>query len=213
VRLARTSASWHLSRRGLSITRKSPVRRIAPSLIIRNDLRYWTMNHIARHVVIDVETAQSYDHIIEIAAVEVIGRTISPRSLVRRVKPRSAMSPFCYAVHHISLADLEQEPYFEHVIHDLIDFVGDDTIVAHNYAYEYNTLKREFARAERPAYPRERFFCTMALAKRSGLPGKLRHACGQVGISIAHLRDAHDALNDALLAAHLFLKLTPAQRP
>ena len=95
-----------------------------------------------RYVVIDVETAQSYDHIVEIAAVEVIGRTISPRSFVRRVKPRSAMSPFCYAVHRISLADLEEEPYFEQVVHDLTDFVGADTIIAHNYAYEYNTLKR-----------------------------------------------------------------------
>jgi DNA polymerase-3 subunit epsilon len=163
-----------------------------------------------RHVVIDVETAQSYDHIIEIAAVEVIGRTISPRSFVRRVKPRSVMSPFCYAVHRISLAELEQEPYFEHVVHDLIDFVDDDTIIAHNYAYEYNTLKREFERADQPTYPRHRFFCTMALAKRSGHPGKLRQACSQAGISIDHLREEHDALNDALLAAHLFLKLGPA---
>jgi DNA polymerase III subunit epsilon len=164
-----------------------------------------------RHVVIDVETAQSYDHIIEIAAVEVIGRTISPRSFVRRVKPRSAMSPFCYAVHRISLADLEQEPYFEHVVHDLIDFVGDDTIIAHNYAYDYTTLKREFERAARPTYPRERFFCTMDLAKRSSLPGKLRNACAQAGISIDHLRQEHDALNDALPAAHLFLKLSPTE--
>jgi len=162
-----------------------------------------------RYVVIDVETAQSYDHIVEIAAVEVIGRTISPRSFVRRVKPRSAMSPFCYAVHRISLADLEEEPYFEQVVHDLTDFVGADTIIAHNYAYEYNTLKRELERAARPIYPRERFYCTMALAKRSGLPGKLRHACSQAGISISHLRAEHDALNDALLAAHLFLKLNP----
>lgn len=164
-----------------------------------------------RYVVIDVETAQSYDHIIEIAAVEVIGRTVSSRSFVRRIKPRSAMSPFCYAVHRISLVELEMEPYFEHVVHDLIDFVGNDTIVAHNYAYEYNTLKREFERAEQPTYPRERFFCTMALAKRSGLPGKLRQACSQAGISIAHLRAEHDALNDALLAAHLFLKLSPTE--
>jgi DNA polymerase-3 subunit epsilon len=166
-----------------------------------------------RYVVIDVETAQSYDHIVEIAAVEVIGGTISSRSFVRRIKPRSTMSPFCYAVHRISLAELEQEPYFEHVVHDLIDFVGDDTIVAHNYAYEFNTLKREFERAERPTYPRERFVCTMALAKRSGLPGKLRHACAQAGISIAHLRAEHDALNDALLAAHLFLTLRATERP
>jgi DNA polymerase-3 subunit epsilon len=169
------------------------------------------MAPLDRHVVIDVETAQSYDHIIEIAAVEVIGRTISPRSFVRRIKPRSGMSPFCYAVHRISLADLEQEPYFEHIVHDLIGFVADDTIIAHNYAYEYNTLKREFERAARPTYPRERFFCTMALAKRSGLPGKLRQACAQAGISVAHLRAEHDALNDALLAAHLFLKLSPTE--
>ena len=166
------------------------------------------MKPTTRHVVIDVETAQSYDHIVEIAAVEVIGGTISSHSFVRRIKPRAAMSPFCYAVHRISLAELEHEPHFDHVIHDLIDFVGDDTIVAHNYAYEYNTLKREFERAARPPYPRERFCCTMAMAKRSGLPGKLRQACAQAGISIAHLGAEHDALNDAMLAAHLFLKLS-----
>jgi DNA polymerase-3 subunit epsilon len=165
------------------------------------------MKPVDRYVVIDVETAQSYDHIVEIAAVEIIDRTVSSRSFVRRIKPRSAMSPFCYAVHRIALADLEGEPYFEQVVHDLVDFVGDDTIVAHNYAYEYNTLKREFERAARPIYPRQRFFCTMAMAKRSGLPGKLRQACSGAGISIAHLRTEHDALNDALMAAHLFLKL------
>jgi DNA polymerase III subunit epsilon len=183
------------------------------SLPLINHRRYCPMKPKDRYVVIDVETAQSYDHIIEIAAVEVIGGTISSRSFVRRVKPRSAMSPFCYAVHRISLADVEDEPYFEHVVHDLMDFVSDDVIIAHNYAYEYHTLKREFERAARPTYPRERFLCTMALAKRSGLPGELRHACSQAGINITHLRAEHDALNDALLAAHLFLKLCPTEQP
>ena len=168
---------------------------------------------MTRHVVIDVETAQSYDHIVEIAAVEVARNTISSRSLVRRIKPCSVMSRFRYAVHRISLTDLQNEPYFEEVIPELVEFVGDATIVAHNYVYEYNTLKREFERAARPAYPRERFFCTMALAKRSGLPGKLRHACSQAGISMAHLRVEHDALNESLLAAHLFLTLRATERP
>jgi DNA polymerase-3 subunit epsilon len=45
-----------------------------------------------RLVVIDVETAQAYDHLIEVAAVEVIGKAISHRTFVRRVKPRSAMA-------------------------------------------------------------------------------------------------------------------------
>src|SRR4051812_31278430 len=108
-----------------------------------------------RHVVIDVETAQSYDHVIEIAAVEIVENSITPRRFVRRAKPRSPMSPFCYAVHGISLEDLRSEPYFEQVLPELIDFVGGDIIVAHNYAYEYNTLKREFERASRTAYPRE----------------------------------------------------------
>jgi DNA polymerase-3 subunit epsilon len=168
------------------------------------------MNPTSRHVVVDVETAQSYDHIVETAAVEVIGGTISPRSFVRRIKPRAAMSPFCYAVHRISPSDLEHELYFDQVTQDLIDIVGHDTIVAHNYAYEYNALKREFERAARPAYSQERFCGAMAMAKRSGLPSKLRQACAQAGISIAHLRAEHDALNDALLAAHLFIKLNRA---
>jgi DNA polymerase-3 subunit epsilon len=144
------------------------------------------MNHLARHVVIDVETAQSYDHIIEIAAVEVVGGTISPRSFVRRVKPRSTMNPFCYAVHRISLAELEQEPYFEHVIHDLIAFVGDDRIVAHNYAYEYNTPRREFERAARPTYSRERFLCTMALGRVDGFDEDEAQSKGDEG-TVVHV--------------------------
>jgi DNA polymerase-3 subunit epsilon len=160
-----------------------------------------------RHVVIDVETAQSYDHVIEIAAVEIIGDVLTRRRFVRRIKPRSSMNPFCYAVHGISLDELQKEPYFEQVVPELIDFIGSDIIVAHNSTYEYNTLKREFERASQPAYARERFTCTMALARRFGLPGKLRSACSHAGIRTDHLRDQHDALNDALLAAHLFIKL------
>lgn len=162
---------------------------------------------MARHVVIDVETAQSYDHVVEIAAVEIIANSLTHRRLVRRVKPRSSMSPFCYAVHRISLEDLKDERSFNEVVPELIDFVASDIIIAHNYAYEYNTLKREFERASRPVYARERFSCTMALAKRHGLPGKLRSACSYAGICIDHLGEEHDALNDALLAAHLFIRL------
>jgi DNA polymerase-3 subunit epsilon len=160
-----------------------------------------------RFVAVDVETAQAYDHVVEIAAVEIVGRKITSRRFIRRAKPRSEMNPFCYAVHKISLDKLKEEPFFEQVLPEFTDFVGRDTIIAHNYAYEYNTLKREFERAGVAAYPRERYQCTMALARRSGLPGKLRHACAAVGIGIGHLREEHDALNDALLAGHLFLKL------
>ena len=160
-----------------------------------------------RYVAVDVETAQAYDHVVEIAAVEIIGKKMTSRRFVRRARPRAAMNPFCYAVHKISLDSLRNEPFFEQMLPELTDFVGRDTIIAHNYAYEYNTLKREFERAGVPAYPRERYRCTMALARRSGLPGKLRHACAAAGIVIDHLREEHDALNDALLAGYLFLKL------
>lgn len=91
-----------------------------------------------RHVVVDVETAQSYDHVIEIAAVEIIGDALTQRRFVCRVKPRSPMNPFCYAVHGISLEELRNQPYFEQVVPELIDFIGGDIIVAHNSAYEYN---------------------------------------------------------------------------
>jgi DNA polymerase III subunit epsilon len=160
-----------------------------------------------RYVAVDVETAQSYDHVVEIAAIEIVGKKITSRQFVRRTKPRSCMSPFCYAVHKISLDDLDGEPFFEQVLPEFADFVGEDTIIAHNYTYEYNTLKREFERAGAPPYPRERYRCTMALARHSGLPGKLRHACAAAGIGIDHLRREHDALCDALLAADLFLAL------
>lgn len=50
------------------------------------------MDFTPRHIVIDVETAQSYDYIVEIAAVEVIGGTVSTRVFARRIKPRATQA-------------------------------------------------------------------------------------------------------------------------
>lgn len=162
---------------------------------------------MTRHVAIDVETAQPYDHVIEIGAVEIVDGRVGSRTFVRRVRPVSAMSPHCQAVHGISLEELKGEPPFAAVLPELLDFVGDATLVAHNIAYERNTFQKEFLKAKARPWDAARYACTMAMAKKAGLPAKLREACAAKGIPTSHLAKRHDALSDALMCAELFLRI------
>ena len=128
---------------------------------------------------------------------------LTRRRFVRRIKPHF-MNPFCYAVHGISLDELQKEPYFDRSFPSSSTSSG-DIIVAHNSTYRYNTLKRGFERALAGLRSRA-VYLHDGSRKAFGLPGKLRSACSHAGIRTDHLRDQHDALNNRLLAAHLLIE-------
>jgi DNA polymerase-3 subunit epsilon len=163
---------------------------------------------LARFVAVDVETAQSYDHVIEIGLVEIVGRRLTGREFSRRIKPRSAMSPFCLKVHGITLASLAREAYFEQVLPEIHDFVGDAPLVAHNMAYEYNTFEKELKRAKAAPWTRDRYVCSMAMARSRGHRAALRDACRDLGIGTSHLGKLHGALDDARMSAEIFVRLS-----
>jgi DNA polymerase-3 subunit epsilon len=163
-----------------------------------------------RAVVVDVETADSFKHIIEIAAVEIVDGDIGRHSLVRRVRPATIqMNPFCYRVHGISLADVAHEPDFGDILPELVSFIGDDPILAHNRTYEMKSLGFECGRLGIPMpFGNDRFHCTMQMARSAGLSGKLREMCHGIGIAVDHLPETHDALSDVIMAGRLFVSLS-----
>lgn len=160
-----------------------------------------------RYVVIDVETANSYRDIIEIACVEIINNKIE-RTISQRIKPLTTnVNPFCMKVHGISLRDVANSPYFSDFSNKLVSFVGNSPILAHNRAAEYKSLLFEFEQINKIfPYTTDDFYCTMKMAKSLKLNGKLREMAQAIGINISHLSH-HDALSDTLLAANLFIKM------
>lgn len=161
-----------------------------------------------RYVVIDVENMNPYADIIQIAAVEVLDLKIK-KQLFHNIKPLcKRVNPFCAKVHGIKLSDVRYERTFQEFCPDLMDFVGNSPIIAHNRAAEYKSLLFEFnqIRMDLP-FPIDNFFCSMKMARKLGITGGLREMARQVGISVDHLRQEHDALSDTLVAAELFIKM------
>lgn len=161
-----------------------------------------------RYVVMDVENMNPYADIIQIAAVEIIGLRIKQK-MFHNIKPLcKRINPFCANVHGISLADVRHEKTFKQFQPDLINFIGNSPIIAHNRAAEYKSLLFEFNQINMDIpFPMSSFYCSMKMARKLGLKGKLREMAKQVGIPVDHLRREHDALSDTLIAAELFIKI------
>ncbi|MGE4048832.1 MAG: exonuclease domain-containing protein [Acetobacteraceae bacterium] len=162
-----------------------------------------------RIISFDLETAAPHDHIVEIGCIEIIGGCIG-RSYHALVRPAVSTHWACYRTHGLSDARLSYEPCFAELVHDFADFVGDSPFLCHNASYERRVLRQEMDRLDMVGWQDEEFFCTWKMARKSGLSYRngLRPVCEQFGISICERRPGyHDALNDALMCAEVYLRL------
>jgi DNA polymerase III subunit epsilon len=165
-----------------------------------------------RLVALDFETADSHDRIIEIGCVELRGTKKTGRTFHRLVKPRARNRMYAFGIHGIREAQLEKQPYFEEVADELLTFLADSTIISHSESYERHTLRRELERLGRLAPGRERFICTLKLARAAGRFGDctLATVAGELGVYRQGRRKGfHDALTDAHMAADIYLRLSP----
>lgn len=105
---------------------------------------------------------------------------------------------------------LRDKKRFEHpdVCDQLMTFLGDDPIVAHNAEFDRGFLNYELELLGRPPLPKERFIDTLVLARehRPGSPASLDAVCKRFNISIEG-RVLHGALLDAQLLAMAYLEL------
>lgn len=105
---------------------------------------------------------------------------------------------------------LRDKMTFSHpdVVDRLMEFLGDDPIVAHNAEFDRGFLNAELKRLGRPAIPKDRFIDTIPLARahRPGSPASLDAVCKRFNISIED-RELHGALKDARLLAKAYLEL------
>jgi DNA polymerase-3 subunit epsilon len=161
-------------------------------------------------VVLDFETSGLYcdqgDRIIEVAALRVVDRCVAERfeTLVRSPVhlPRS-IAKFT----GISTDMIDQAPAAEQVIPDLLDFLGDDLVVAHNAAFDQAFLENECSRFQLH-WPHADFFCTVKLA-RLLFPEMQTHALGALACSLGleFTPGAHRAGADAQATVGVLLRL------
>lgn len=165
-----------------------------------------------REIVLDTETTgldpMSGHRMIEVACIELVNRIPSGQTFQCYINPERDVPPEAFAVHGLSADFLKDKPLFAAVVDDLLAFIADAPLVAHNAAFDLGFLNAELERAGRTPLPRERIVDTLILARRRhpAGPNSLDHLCARYGIDNGH-RTKHGALLDAELLAEVYVEL------
>jgi DNA polymerase-3 subunit epsilon len=171
-----------------------------------------------RQIVLDTETtgleAKDGHRIIEVGAIELIGRRLTERRLHRYCNPQRDSDPGALSVHGLTREFLADKPLFADIIDELIAFVDGAEVIIHNAAFDLSFLDAEFARAGRPPFAEHCARVTDSLRLARELhPGKrngLDALCERYGVSNRH-RTLHGALIDAALLGDVYLAMTRGQ--
>jgi DNA polymerase III subunit epsilon len=117
------------------------------------------------------------------------------------------------AIHGLSSEFLKDKPFFAEIVDDLVAFIGDAPLVAHNALFDLAFLNAELERVGRTLVQRERLVDTLLLARRKypGAPNRLDDLCTRYGIDNSR-RTKHGALLDAELLAEVYLELIGARQ-
>ncbi|EZP49194.1 MULTISPECIES: DNA polymerase III subunit epsilon [unclassified Sphingomonas] len=165
-----------------------------------------------REIVFDTETTglsfAGGDRLVEIGCVEMINRVETGRTFHAYYHPERNMPAEAQAVHGISEAFLSDKPKFAEAVDDLIAFLDDAPLVAHNAGFDFSFLNGELQRCGRPIVHVKRMVDTLQIA-RSRHPGAkhtLDALCSRFGIDRSH-RVLHGALLDAQLLAQVYVEL------
>src|SRR4028118_1844928 len=166
-----------------------------------------------REIVFDTETTGinplTGDRMVEIGCVEMINRVETGRSFHAYFNPGRSMPAGAEAVHGLSEVFLSDKPRFPDLCEELLAFIGDSPLVAHNASFDFGFLNHELTGCGRPVVCRTRMICTLELAKKRhpGAKHSLDALCTRYGVDRS-IRVKHGALIDAELLAQVYVDLT-----
>ena len=166
-----------------------------------------------REIIFDTETTGfdpvSGDRLVEIGCIELVNRVPSGRTFHAYYNPQRAMPTAAEAIHGLSDIFLKDKPLFAHGVEELLDFLEDSQLVAHNARFDFGFLNHELKLCGLPEVGLHRMIDTVAIARQMhpGAKHSLDALCTRYGIDRSH-RIKHGALLDAELLAQLYIELT-----
>ena len=166
-----------------------------------------------REIVFDTETTglspAGGDRIVEIGCVEIHNRVETGRHFHAYFNPDREIPSEAEAVHGLTTIFLSDKPRFSDRVDELLDFLEDSPLVAHNASFDFGFLNFELERCGKPHVCMSRMVDTLTLArsKHPGAKHSLDALCVRFGIDRSH-RVKHGALLDAQLLAQVYVELT-----
>jgi DNA polymerase-3 subunit epsilon len=166
-----------------------------------------------REIVFDTETTgldpQGGDRMVEIGCIELVNRVATGRTFHAYFNPERAMPIEAERVHGLGDAFLASKPKFDQHALELLEFIADAPLVAHNAQFDFGFLNHELGLCGHPAVGLDRMIDTLSLARRRhpGAKHSLDALCSRYGVDRSH-RVLHGALLDAELLAQVYVELT-----
>ena len=166
-----------------------------------------------REIVFDTETTglnpAAGDRMVEIGCVEIVNRMETGRTFHAYFNPEREMPTDAELVHGLTTIFLSDKPRFSDRVEELLEFIGDCPLVAHNAAFDFGFLNFELQMCGRPQVSLGRMIDTLTLARtrHPGAKHSLDALCMRFGIDRSH-RVKHGALLDAQLLTQVYVELT-----
>ena len=166
-----------------------------------------------REIVFDTETTGlnpvGGDRMVEIGCVEMFNRVETGRHFHCYFNPDRDMPFEAQEVHGLSNLFLSDKPRFVEKADELLEFIADSPLVAHNASFDFGFLNYELERCGKPPVQLSRMVDTLTLArmKHPGAKHSLDALCMRFGVDRSH-RVKHGALLDAQLLAQVYVELT-----
>ncbi len=176
-----------------------------------------------REIIFDTETTgldpnhpSSPDRLVEIGFVELMGLERTGRELHLYFNPERDVPEEVVRVHGLRREFLEKHAKFADHIAQILDFIADAPLVAHNAAFDQGFINAELIRAGYAAQPSARFVDTLPIARKR-FPGAScsldalakRFQLDRYGFDLASRKGpgGHGALVDARILAEVYLQL------
>lgn len=165
-----------------------------------------------REIIFDTETTgldpQRGDRMVEIGCIEMVNRVATGQTFHAYFNPERTMPAEAEAVHGLSDTFLADKPRFAEKAAELIVFIGDSPLVAHNAGFDFGFLNAELSICGLDPVCRTRMVDTVAIARmrHPGAKLSLDALCTRYGVDRSH-RTRHGALLDAELLAQVYVEL------
>ncbi len=156
---------------------------------------------------IDLETtggSHEKDKIFEIGLVKIRNLEIG-ESKEFFINPEMRIPIYVQKLTSVKQADLKDAPIIEDVIEQILEFIGDDILVAHNAAFDVPFFNSVLKRLKRPVLS-NKSICTNIMTKHM-LPEIQKSNLTYLSeLFKIDFEDAHRALSDSILTAKIFIK-------
>jgi DNA polymerase-3 subunit epsilon len=171
-----------------------------------------------RQIVLDTETTGldplTGDRVIEVAAVELFNLLPTGEAFHSVIDPERDIPAEASRIHGFTNGDVAGKPKFAAIVDQLLKFLGDADIIAHNAPFDFGFLDAELFRCQRPPLDRRRMIDSLAMAKLRfpGMPNNLDALCRRLGVDNS-MRGNHNAVLDCQLLAQVYLEMMGGKQP